>query len=401
MDKNKLFKLHGEYVMQNYAPYPIVFDKGEGSLLYDSDGKEYIDFLGGIAVNSLGHNNKDVTKTLCKQAKKLLSCSNYFINESAVLLAKELIKGTHFKKVFFCNSGTEAAEAAIKIVKKYNNDKNTGAYKFLSFTNSFHGRTVGALSATGQDKYKTAFAPLPDWFEFAPYNDADALEKIIKKPEISAVIMEFIQGEGGVIVPSSDFISRLGLLLKKYKKLLIADEVQTGAGRTGNFFAYESAGLKPDILITAKGLAGGIPIGAVLTNEKLSGVLKPGDHGTTFGGNPLSTAVGLTVTKIIKNKNFLNGVAEKGNYLKNKLSELKKKYAFVKEIRGAGLMVGMELSPSVSARSLNEKFLDRGLILIAAGSNTLRFLPPLIIKTEEIDKAISIIDGVFGEIKVL
>jgi acetylornithine/N-succinyldiaminopimelate aminotransferase len=398
MEKDKILKLHGEYVMQNYAPYPIVFDRGEGSLLYDGDGKEYLDFLGGIAVNPLGYNNKEIVKTISKQAKKLLSCSNYFVNEPSVLLAKELVKGTRFKKVFFCNSGTEAAEAAIKIVKKYNNDKKTGAYKFLSFANSFHGRTIGALSATGQDKYKTAFAPLPDWFEFATYNDADALQKILKKPEIAAVIIECIQGEGGVIVPSEEFLTRLSALLKKYKKLLIVDEVQTGVGRSGTFFAYQSAGLNPDILITAKGLAGGIPIGAVMTTEELSGVLKPGDHGTTFGGNPFSTAVGLTVVKIIKNKAFLNEVAEKGAYLKEKLSELKK-YAFVKEIRGKGLIVGMELDAAVTAKDLNKKFLEKGLILIAAGNNTLRFLPPLIIKKSEIDKAVSIIKKVFDAIK--
>ncbi|MDR2047202.1 MAG: acetylornithine/succinylornithine family transaminase [Clostridiales bacterium] len=398
MDKAKILKLHGEYVMQNYGCFPIVFERGEGTLLFDGDGNRYLDFLSGIAVNSLGHNNKGLVRAILRQTKKMLSCSNYFINEPSVMLAKTLLKGTRFKRVFFCNSGTEAAEAAIKIAKKYHNDVGTGAYKFLAFTNSFHGRTIGALAATGQDKYKASFAPLPDWFVFSPFNDVGALKKAMDDDKIAAVIMECIQGEGGVITPSDEFVSSLNFLLKKHKKLLIIDEVQTGVGRTGSFFACSEYGLRPDILFTAKGLAGGVPIGAVLTTEKLSDVLRPGDHGTTFGGNPLAAAAGLAVTKIIKKKSFLDEVVSKGDYLKERLSFLHKKYGFIKEIRGKGLILGMELDPSVNARNLNQKFLDKGLILLAAGNNTLRFLPPLTVKIEEIDGALAIIDEVFGGI---
>ncbi|MDR3264173.1 MAG: aspartate aminotransferase family protein [Clostridiales bacterium] len=398
-DKTKLLEYYGEYMMSNYAPFPIIMERGDGAKLYDGDGKEYLDFLGGIAVNPLGYNNKDVVRAVSKQAKKLLSCSNYFINEPAVLLARELIRGTHFKRAFFCNSGTEAAEAAIKIVKKYCNQKNSGDCKFVSFTNSFHGRTTGALSATGQDKYKTAFLPLPDWFTFTPFGDADALEKVFKDDGVKALIMECIQGEGGVITPTNEFMSRVGALVKKYKKILIIDEVQTGVGRTGSFFAYSGYGLKPDILITAKGLAGGLPIGAVLASGECADTFKPGDHGCTFGGNPMSAAVALTVTKIIKNKSFLEAVNDKGNHLKKRLFELQQQYDFIKDVRGKGLMVGLELEKSITAKDLNAKFLDKGLILVAAGNNTLRFIPPLIVSKEEIDSMISTVSEVFKNIR--
>jgi predicted acetylornithine/succinylornithine family transaminase len=397
-DKIKLLEYHDAYLMQNYSPYPIIIERGQGSVLYDSDGKAYLDFLSGIAVNPLGYNDRHIVSAVAKQAKKILSCSNYFLNEPAILLARELIRGTHFKRAFFCNSGTEAAEAALKIAKKYNNDKKSGTSKIISFTNSFHGRTVGALSATGQEKYKAPFAPLLDDFIFIPFGDIDALENALREPSVYALIMECIQGESGVITPSLEYMSRLSALLKKHKKLLIVDEVQTGVGRTGSFFAYSEYGLKPDILFTAKGLAGGLPIGAVLAAGGLAETLTPGDHGTTFGGNPLSAAAALAVTKTVKNKQFLEDVAQKGDYLKKKLLQLKLQFDFIRDVRGKGLIVGMELLSDVSAKALNEKFLKNGLILLAAGSNTLRFLPPLVITTSEIDSACDIVYQVFKKI---
>ncbi|MDR3292955.1 MAG: aspartate aminotransferase family protein [Clostridiales bacterium] len=397
-DKNKLLSYYDDFVMKNYAPYPIVIDHGDGSYLYDTEGREYLDFLDGIAVNSLGYNNKEIFRATVKQAKKIFSCSNYFLNEPAILLARELVRGTHFDKAFLCNSGTEANEAALKIVKKYNNDKKSGLYKFVSFENSFHGRTLGALAATGQDKYKAAFAPLPDWFDFVPFGDGDALEKALKAPHVAGLIMECIQGEGGVITPSKEFCARVQSLVKKHKKLLIIDEVQTGAGRTGSFFVYSEFGLKPDILTAAKGLAGGLPIGAVLVTEELSTVLKAGDHGSTFGGNPMSAAVAGAAVRILKNKKFLDEVAEKGAYLKKELTHLHEKYPFVKEVRGKGLILGMELSENYPAKGFNQKFLDKGLILMAAGNNTIRFLPPLTVTIQEIDKMLSIVKDVFDGI---
>jgi predicted acetylornithine/succinylornithine family transaminase len=397
-NKDKLLKYHAQYAMQNYSPYPIIIDKGIGSKLYDTDGKEYLDFLGGIAVNSLGYNHKAVTGAIIKQAKKVLSCSNYFLNEPAILLARELIRETHFKRAFFCNSGTEAMEAAIKTVKKYNNDKQTGAYKFIAFSNSFHGRTIGALSATGQDKYKSPFAPLPDWFDFVPFGDVSALETALKDKSVAALIIECIQGEGGIITPSKEYMTKLSSLVKKYKKALIVDEVQTGVGRTGEFFAYTKYRLKPDIIAMAKGLASGLPIGAILAAGEYADTLKTGDHGTTFGGNPLSAAVGLAVVKIIKNRDFLSKVSEKGNYLDEKLFALQSKYDFIiKEVRGEGLLAGIELKPEFQAKSFNQKFLDNGLILMASGNNTLRFVPPLIVEMSEIELAVDIIDKVFAE----
>ncbi|MDR1940235.1 MAG: acetylornithine/succinylornithine family transaminase [Clostridiales bacterium] len=397
-DKQKLLEYHGRYLMKNYSPYPIIIAGGQGATLFDGDGNSYLDFLGGIAVNSLGYNNKELIKAINKQSKKILSCSNYFLNEPAILLARELIRGTHFDRAFFCNSGTEAAEAALKIVKKYNNEKKTGATKIISFENSFHGRTMGALSATGQDKYKTPFLPLLDDFVFIPFGDADRLESALKSKETYALITECIQGESGVITPTREYMSKLSALVKKHKKLLIVDEVQTGVGRTGDFFAYSGFGLKPDVIFTAKGLAGGLPIGAALASGELAETLQAGDHGTTFGGNPMSAAAALTVVKTIKGKGFLEDVTAKGDYLKRKLLELKSKFSFIEDVRGRGLIVGLELSKDVAAKDLNKKFLENGLILLAAGNNTLRFVPPLVVSVQEIDAACGIISRVFEKI---
>lgn len=387
MQFNKIKEKDKKYILGTYAPYDIAFIKGEGNTLIDVNGKHYIDFLGGIAVNSLGYNNKIVNKAVRKNSK-LLACSNYFYSPQRGQLAEKLIKGTHFNKAFFANSGAEANECAIKLARKYYKEQGLNKYKIVSFTNSFHGRTLATVTATGQPKYNLPFAPLPEGIGiYLEYNNIDSLAMLSKDDTVAAVILELIQGEGGVIPANIDFVNAIKTLAKKKNFLIIIDEVQTGGMRTGKFFAFEDYKIKPDIVTLAKGIGGGVPIGACLTTDKIASSIKVGDHGTTFGSNPFCCGVALDVVSALKKKAFSTHVTEIGQYLTEQLKKIST--ANVVTVRGKGLMIGMTLNDSKSAKDIVASMLEQGFILNACGNNTLRFLPPLTITNVEIDKMIA------------
>lgn len=372
-------------VMNTYGRFNVNFERGEGTWLYDDKGTEYLDFVSGIAVNCLGHSHPSIIKTIKEQSEKLIHVSNYYWNKPQLELAQILCENSNFDKAFFCNSGTEAIEAALKLSRKYSikkgyDNKNTIVY----MNNSFHGRTMGALSVTGQPKYQETFKPLLGNTISVDFNDIDGLESIFDN-SVCAVIMEPIQGEGGILPAEVEFLEKTKELCAKYDSLLIFDEVQCGIGRTGSLFAHQKLGITPDVVCIAKALGGGVPIGAILTNEKAD-VLEPGDHGTTFGGNPLCCAVSYTVLKELIHNGIIDTVDEKSNYLINRLNDLKSKYPKIGEIRGMGLLIGVDID--LNPKELMKECFSNGLLVVTAGKNTLRFLPPLNVNYEELDKAI-------------
>lgn len=376
---------------------PVCFEYGKGSTLYDKSGKAYIDFLGGIAVNCLGYGDEGLTQAISEQAQKLIHCSNLFYIEKQTELAQKLYQLSGGYKCFFCNSGAEANEGAFKLARKYFYAKGIERYEIISAKNSFHGRTMATIAATGQEKYQLPYAPLPAGFINVEYNSIDALKSALT-PHTAAVVLEAIQGESGVIEGRPEYLKAVSELCGKEGILLIVDEVQTGMGRTGTMFSFEQYNLKPDIFTLAKGLGGGVPIGAVLARPETADAFAPGDHGSTFGGNPLACAAAVYVTHRL-DENMLSQVTQKGEYLKSRLGELAKKYSFIKEVRGKGLLVGMELSQNISGRDIVAKALIKGFILNCAGHNTLRFAPPFIITKEEIDALIVALDEIFTTIK--
>ena len=376
-----------KYMVPTYAPAPFIPVKGEGSKIFDQQGKDYIDFAGGIAVNALGHSHPAVKATLLDQAEKLCHMGNGYTNEPVLALAKQLVKHTFADKVFFCNSGAEANEAALKLARKYARD-NFGSQKneVISFEKAFHGRTLFTVSAGGQPKYSQDFAPLPGGIDHVPYNDLDAVEQLIND-NTCAVIVEPIQGEGGVVPATTEFLSGLRTLCDKYNAVLIFDEVQTGVGRTGSLYAYMQYGVVPDVLSTAKALGGGFPIGAIITTDKFAGALSPGSHGTTYGGNPLATAVAGTVLSIIAEPQFLAEVVKKHDYFIDALTQLNERFSLFKELRSAGLLIGCELTEEHQgkAKTITNLAAEEGLIALIAGPNIVRFAPALNISQEEMD----------------
>lgn len=388
---DKIKKTDNKYIMNTYAPYDVAFKKGRGTKLYDTDGKEYTDFLAGIAVCSLGHANSIVKSAIRKQSRKIMSCSNYFYSEERGQLAENLVYGTHLEKVFFGNSGAEANECAMKLARKYFFDKGQNRFKIVTTMNSFHGRTLATVTATGQDKYNKAYAPLPAGIGgYIPYNDIAALEKALSNKEVAAFMLELIQGESGVIPATQEYVDQIKLITKKYGVLLIVDEVQTGCMRTGKMYAFQHYNIKPDIVTIAKGMGGGVPIGACLATATVAGAFKPGDHGTTFGSNPFCCAVSLAVIKEMHKKYITKNIEQMSKYLFDALNELKKNLAFIKDVRGKGLMIGMELNAeTVSAKDVVATMLQKGFVLNACGNNVLRFLPAFIIDKDDIDKMIS------------
>ncbi|RMD47055.1 MAG: aspartate aminotransferase family protein [Aquificota bacterium] len=376
-----------KYLIGNYARYPVSFVKGEGVFLYDSEGKRYIDMLAGIAVNTLGYNHPSLTETICKQAKEILHVSNLFYIQPQIDVAKMLVENTCGDKVFFCNSGAEANEAAIKLARRYFYDKGENRFEIITFEGGFHGRTLATVKATAQPKYQEGFEPLPEGFKYAKLNDIDSVKKQITD-KTAGVMIEIIQGEGGVRPAEKIFLEELYKLCKEKGILFIVDEVQTGIGRTGKLFAYQHFNIEPDIITSAKGLGGGVPIGAVIAKEKIAKSFVPGTHGSTFGGNYLATAAAKVVLKEILKEGFLKDVIEKGNYLKENLEKLGLKP------RGMGLMLGCPLPEDKKASDIALKALQKGLIIGTAGENTLRFVPPLIIKKSDIDEALEILKSV-------
>ena len=319
-----------------FARYKIVLDHGDGVYVYDTQGNKYIDFLGGIAVNVLGHNHKELVKAVADQAGKMIHCSNLYYTQVQADAAEKLVKLSGLGKVFFGNSGAEANEGAIKIARKYAHSIDADKSQIISAIHSFHGRTIATLTATGQPKYHEGFGPLPAGFDYVPYNDIEALEKLMSD-KTAAVMLEPIQGEGGVHVPDVAYMQKVRQLCDKYNTVLILDEIQSGMGRSGKFFAYENFGIKPDVVTLAKGLAGGVPIGAFIATDKVAAAFHPGDHGSTFGGNPLACAAANVVLDIVGQPSFLQHVVEMGDYMKSRLEAMQAKYpTLIKEVRGMG-----------------------------------------------------------------
>lgn len=375
-----------------FARYNIVLDHGDGPYVYDTKGKKYIDFLAGIAVNVVGHNYKPLVDTVSKQASKMIHCSNLYYTEVQVEAAEKLKKLSGMDKVFFGNSGAEANEGAIKLARKYATNIDPEKIQIISALHSFHGRTLATLTATGQDHYHHGFGPLPAGFDYVPYNDIQALEAKMSD-KTCAVMLEAIQGEGGVHVPDPDYLPKVRALCDKYNAVLIFDEVQCGMGRTGTFFGCQQFGVKPDIVTLAKGLAGGVPIGAFMATDKVANAFHAGDHGSTFGGNPLACAAACVVLDALIDGNLMENAKEIGAYLQSKFEEYKAKYPnLIKEVRGRGLILGMELTRP--GREIANECLDYGAIINCTAGNVLRFVPPLNITKAHVDELISVLDKV-------
>lgn len=383
-------------VMNTYGRLPMTIVKGEGAWVWDTEGKRYLDFVTGLAVNSLGHSHPAIVRAVQDQAKEILHTSNIYWIPNQVALAERLVKHSFADKVFFCNSGAEANESAIKLARKYAK-KNFGAHKceVVSLDNSFHGRTLATLTLTGQTKYHEGYDPLPVGFSYAVMNDIEDLKAKVTD-NTAAVFIEPIQGEGGVIPASTEFLQAARALCDQYGALLIFDEVQCGVGRTGKLFAYEWSGVAPDVMNLAKALGGGVPIGAMLATDKVAKAFQPGDHASTFGGNPLATAVGCAVLDVMLEEGFLEGVQERSKYFQKGLIQLASKYQTGDPVRGQGFMIGWpvsKLGPEIVAACLKN-----GLLINCVGGTILRFLPPLTVEKPEIDKALEILDKIFMEI---
>ena len=377
-----------------FSRYSIVIDHGDGVYLFDNNGKKYIDFLAGIAVNVLGYHYKPLVDAVSEQAAKVMHCSNLYYTQAQADAAAKLVNISGLDKAFFGNSGAEANEGAIKIARKYAHKISHDKYQIISMWNSVHGRTLATLTATGQPHYQHGLGPLPGGFDYAHYNDIDELEAMMSE-KTCAVMMEPIQGEGGVHVPNDGYLKKVRALCDRYHALLIFDEVQCGMGRTGDFFAYQHYDVKPDIVTLAKGLAGGVPIGAFIVTDEVAKAFEPGDHGTTFGGNPLACAAANVVLDTIPANDFLNNVREIGAYFKQKLIALKDKYpSLIKEVRGEGLILGAELSKP--GRAIVNECMERGAIINCTAGNVLRFIPPLIITKENVDELVDILDPVLA-----
>jgi acetylornithine/N-succinyldiaminopimelate aminotransferase len=388
--------LDQRYVLPVYRRQPILFVRGEGARLYDEHGNAYLDFLAGIAVCNVGHCHPKLVQRIAEQAAQLMHVSNFFLTEPQARLAQRLCGLSGMEKAFFTNSGAEACEMTIKVARKYANTvKRTPDYEILALEGSFHGRTMGALSATMQPKYQTPFQPLLPGFRALPRNDLDALHAAFSE-RTAAILLEPIQGEGGVYPLADEYLRAARALCDRYGALLVVDEVQAGFGRTGRWYAYQHAGVTPDIVATAKGLGGGFPIGACLLRGVAAEVLQPGEHGTTYGGNPLACSAALAVIEIIEEEGLLENAQRVGDYLQARLRALQAEGAPIAEVRGRGLMVGAELSQPI-ARTVVQKALERRLILNAVGETILRIVPPLIITPADVDEAIETLRQVFAE----
>lgn len=395
MDTNTIIETAEEKLIHTYNRYHIVLDRGEGVRLYDTDGKEYLDFGAGIAVFALGYNNKEYNDALKAQIDKLIHTSNYFYNEPSALAAKAVTAASGMDRVFFTNSGTEAVEGAIKLAKKYAYLKDGSTdHEIIAMEHSFHGRSMGALAVTGNRHYQEAFGPMIPGIKFAKYNDLESVKELVSD-KTCAIIFETVQGEGGVYPAKSEFIEGVRKLCDEKGILLILDEIQCGMGRTGSMFAYQQYGVQPDIVTVAKALGCGVPIGAFLAREEVAKALVPGDHGTTYGGNPLACAAAVKVFELFDKLKVLENVKKTGAYLADRLDELVKKYDIVKERRGVGLIQGIELT--VNPKDVISKALDNGLILFSAGTNVIRFVPPLVITERDVDEMIEKLGAALSE----
>jgi acetylornithine aminotransferase len=383
-DQQDLFQKEDQYFFHTYHRLGLDIDRGEGVYLFAKDGKRYLDFFGGLAVNALGYNHPRVNQAIINQVHRYIHLSNYYVQEPQVRLAEKLIKATGFKKVFFGNSGTEAVEGAIKLARKWG--KTNGKINLIGLSNSFHGRTMGALSLTERPKYREGYEPFLPNVGHIEFNNVAQLRSAVNEQTLG-VILEFIQGEGGVFVVSPEFASALNELRQKFGFLIIADEIQAGMGRTGKFFGFENLGMHPDIVVIAKAIGGGLPLGAFMGNERVADVLTYGAHGTTFGGNPVACSAGVAVLEEILDKGLMKQAGEIGGYLKKEFEALKEQFpTLIKEVRGHGCMLGVDLTQD--GQPIVDKMQDRGYLVNCTHQTVLRFLPPYIITKEHCDSMV-------------
>lgn len=385
MTTHEIIEKHQRYVMSTYAP-GLALVRGRGCRVWDADGREYLDFLAGIAVCGLGHCHPAVVRAIRRQAARLIHVSNLYYNENQPRLAEALAERSLKGKCFFCNSGAEANEAMFKLARLWGHA--SGRYEIISMRNSFHGRTLAALAATGQTKYQTGFEPLPPGFVYADYNDLDSVRAAVTEKTV-AILVEAVQGEGGIVPATPEFMSGLRELCNEKNLLLLCDEVQCGMGRTGYWFGFQSYGIEPDAFSVAKGLANGFPIGALVVSPRLADVFQPGQHASTFGGNPLACAAALATIETIESENLLQNAAAMGELFVTALRKVTRKCPFVKEVRGRGLMIGMVLDRP--AKPFEALLRQRGLIAIATAETVIRFLPPLNIKKSHVRRAVKIV----------
>ena len=391
-----LYEQDKKYILNTYNRLDLIIEKGEGSYVFDINGNKYLDMYSGISVNNLGH-DKGIVEAIIKQASKYMHLSNYFVSEPVVNLAKMLVENTFASKVFFTNSGTESNEAAIKLCRKYGKQSNENKYELLSAYNSFHGRTTGALALTGQEKYQKNFMPLISGVSHFKYNDIEDLRAKVNE-NTCGLFLEIIQGEGGIVQISKEFIDEVVKLSKKYDFLIVIDEIQAGMGRTGDLFAYEQYDFTPHIVTISKSVGGGIPLGAMLVSEDVENVLQPGDHGSTFAANPVSCAGGEYVMNKLVNTDLCNEVKSKGNCLINKLNNLKEKYPhIIKEVRGRGLMIGIDVGQYTN--DIKKIAQENRLLLNSTNNTIIRLLPSLCITTDEINEFLTIFEKILKEVK--
>lgn len=390
MDKKTIIEETEKYYLPVFGRYPMVMELGQGCRVWDNEGNEYVDAFAGIAVNSLGYNHPVLVKAISEQASKLMHCSNLYYTEIQAKALRVVAEATGMDRIFFANCGAEGNEGAMKLARKYGVSKAPTKYKIISADESFHGRTFDTLAATGHDYYHIGYGPLSPGHVFVPYGDIKALEAQMDD-DVCAVLLEPIQGEGGVHVPPDEYLQQVRALCDKHDALLIFDEVQTGVARTGKWFAYMHSGVKPDILTFAKGIGGGFPVAGFAVPERLAHVFKPGDHGGTFGGNPLACAAVYATLTTIKSEGLVDKVAEKGEYFKNELRKLQEKYPDkVTDVRGCGLMLGMEVAGE--GKPIVESCLANNVIVNCTAGNVIRIVPPLIISREEIDIVVAALD---------
>lgn len=395
MNAKEIMTMDQNNYLPVFARYPVVLSHGKGAYVYDVEGKQYLDFLAGIAVNIIGHAHPKLVAAIADQAGKMIHCSNLYYTAQQATLAESLVKLSGLGKVFLGNSGAEANEGAVKLARKYGKALAAGKFEIVAAEHSFHGRTLATLTATGQPKYQKGYEPLPQGFIHVPFNDLEALKAVVSE-KTCAVMLEPIQGEGGVNLPDEGYLAAVRELCDANGALLIFDEIQTGVGRTGKMFAYEHFGLKPDIVTLAKGLGGGVPIGAFIASDKVAAAFGPGDHGSTFGGNPLACAAANAVLAIMSEEQLLQNATKVGAYLLEKLSGLKALYPeLVAGVRGKGLIAGMKLTRP--GKDIVVSCMDRGLIINCTAGDVLRFVPPLNIQNHHVDEMIGILSEVLAE----
>ena len=394
MTTQEWIDLSDRYIMSTYKRHPLVLTRGLGVHVWDSEGRGYLDLVGGIAVCALGHAHPKVVTAIQEQVENLSHVSNLYHIVPQILLARLLVENSPLDKAFFCNSGAEANEAAIKLARKYASEHMQGRYELITMQDSFHGRTLATVTATAQERFHTGFEPLPAGFRYVPYNDLPALEAAVTE-KTCGVLVEPIQGESGVVIPDPGYLPGIRRICDEKGLLMIADEVQTGIGRTGTLFACEQTEVVPDMITLAKALGNGFPIGALLAKEKIAAAFVPGSHGSTFGGNPLACAAALATLETILDEGILDNCRKVGEYFLSRLGELKNKHSRIRQVRGQGLILAVELT--VPGAEFVEKSMEKGLLINCTNGNVLRFVPPLILTRQDVEKAIGILDGVLEE----